>query len=225
MTKSMLSQVVSRIADQFDAVQASLDEAVAGRAEDLAQTMQALQTLHASLAELRTWTQEQASSTKQEVDKLAESQEAARQREEQMSASIGALRERLAAHTAEAAGLQGAVQDQGARLNDLEATQKAAEAREAGSSQLMQEALTVWQHGVEAQLQELDGKLDQYKAYVGRLRREVRELGDERDGTHAVLMAALGKEMAGLGGGVALLQRDAAGLLSDLQSGREGIKD
>ena len=169
----MMSQVVSRIADQFDAVQGSLEEAIAGRDADAAHAAEEAAVLRAQVdARLR----EQGDATE---------------------ASLAALGERVAA---------------------AEAGLAEAREREAAGAAAMQEALRSWQARMEEGAADVSAKFEQYKSYVGRLRGEVRAVREEADAVQAALVEALGRELSGLGNGVSLLQRDAAGLLGQVQA-------
>lgn len=169
----MMSQVVSRIADQFDAVQGSLDEAIAGRDADVARAAEDAAALRVEVyARMR------------EQDEAAES-------------SISGL---------------------GERLDAAEAGLAEAREREAAGAAAMREALQSWQTRMEEGAADVSAKFEQYKSYVGRLRGEVRAVREEADAVQAALVEALGRELSGLGDGVSLLQRDAAGLLGQVQA-------
>lgn len=175
--RGMMSQVVTRIADQFDAVQGSLEEAIAGRDADAARAAEEAAALRA-----------QVGARLQEQGEVTEtSMEALRERVDAAEAGLAAAAEREAAGAAAAAE--------------------------------MREALQGWQARVEGGAAEVSAKFEQYKSYVGRLRGEVKAVRDEADAVQAALVEALGRELSGLGNGVALLQRDSAGLLGQIQAG------
>jgi len=219
--RGMMSQTVSRIADQFDAVQASLEEEATHRATDRAEQQQAGEALHREIAETRTWTEAHATSLRSEVSELirAETQAAAAQAAEQATMLSEVVQRQIAFETKREA--------QADRLSSLEEAQSAAEIREAKGSQMIQEALTVWQQAMDEKLNDASSKFDEYKNYVRRLRHEMREMREESDLTHAALVDALARELQGLGNGVALLQNDSAGLLGQLRKNnnpKEGDK-
>ena len=204
--RSMLSEVVSRIADQFDAVQSSLEEAIAGRAADRAEQFEAID-------ETRRWTEAQTTLFKQEISETIRTQyHAASTTAEQHAAALSTLTQRLALTDA-------AVGDHSVRLTGVEEAQGAAESREIKGSQLLQEALTLWQQGMEERLGSSASKFDEYKLYVVRLRKEIRQLQQENSLTQTALVEALTRELGGVGRGVALLQSDAAGLLGVMRQG------
>ncbi len=213
-----MSQTVSRIADQFDALQASLEDVAAKRATDLAEQQQTAATLHAAVAETRTWTEAHANSLRSEVSELlrAETQAAAAQAADH-AASLTELAQRQNSSEATTEAVS-------TRLSSLEQAQAAAEIREIKGSQMIQEALTVWQHAMDEKLNDAGTKFEDYKKYVGRLRHEMREMKEESDLTHAALVDALARELQGVGNGVALLQNDAAGLLGQLRSKKSGAR-
>lgn len=209
--REMMSQTVSRIADQFDAVQASLEEEATNRATDRAEQQNAVKTLHEAVVETRIWTEAHANSLHSEVSELirAETQAAAAQAAEHAATLSELARRQIAFETTGEA--------QADRLSSLEQAHAAAEIREAKGSQMIQEALTVWQQAMDEKLNGASSKFDEYKNYVRRLRHEMREMKEESDLTHAALVDALARELQGLGNGVALLQNDAAGLLGQLR--------
>lgn len=201
--RGMMSQVVGRIADQFDAVQASLEEAIAGRATDAATQAEAVACLQTDLADLRTHNEAQVTTLRDEFTELLTTETRS-----------------TAAHAAEHASSLSAVTE---RLTALEQAQTAAVAQAVQGSEKMQEALNEWQRGMEGRLGETSSKIDQYRSYVSRLRHEVRELQEETSGAHTALVEALARELSGLGNGVALLQQDAAGLLGQARDRSGGI--
>jgi chromosome segregation ATPase len=217
--REMMSQTVSRIADQFDAVQASLEEAAANRATDRAEQQHAGQALQDKISETRTWTEAHASSLRNEVSELirAETQAAAAQAAEQAAMLSELAQRQIAFETKREA--------QADRLSSLEQAHAAAEVREAKGSQMIQEALTVWQQAMDEKLNDASSKFDEYKNYVRRLRHEMREMKEESDLTHAALMDALARELQGFGNGVALLQNDAAGCLGQLRKNNNQAGD
>jgi myosin heavy subunit len=210
--REMMSQTVSRIADQFDAVQAALEETTANSAADRAEQRHTAETLHAAFAETRTWTEANANSLRSEVSELlrAETQAAAAQAAQQSAALTELTQRQMASETT--------IESHSDRVSSLEQAHAAAEVREMKGSQMIQEALTVWQATMDEKLNDASSKFDNYKKYVGRLRHEMREMKEESDLTHAALVDALARELQGLGNGVALLQNDAAGLLGQLRS-------
>jgi hypothetical protein len=182
-TRNMMSQVVSRIADQFDAVQGTLDDAIAARAAETAAQGASVEALKTSVQQMN--------------DLLGEMRNAA----DAMRVDVG---------------------DHAARLTAVEEGQHAAELRESSASELMQEALTTWQGGVEERLDHAIAALTEYKKYVGRLRSEVNELRNESEHAAGVLIDAITRELGGAGGGVATLQRDAGVLLGQFQLEAKG---
>ena len=195
--RGMMSQVVSRIADQFDAVQSSLEEAIAGRAADVEQQTETAQSLQNEITELRTQNEAHVANLRNELTELltTESRTTAAQVAEQKE-NLTTVSERLAI---------------------LEQAQTAAEAHAARGTEQIQEALNEWQRGMESRLGDTSSKIDEYRSYVSRLRHEVRELQQETSGTHTALVEALAMELSGLGNGVALLQQDAAGLIGQVR--------
>jgi len=198
-------------------MQLSLEDIVAGRAEDKALANRTAADFHNSFAELRSWLHQQTSELKTDItQELNNEKDTAQSRADELSTTLRAVIERQAGQAEESARLHGIGLELGGRIADLEGARKAAEERESNASELMQEALAVWQRGLEDQVCEMAACLLDYKAYVRRLRKEVRSLEDERSGTHAALLEALSRELGGLSGGMGTLQRDAGGLLSEL---------
>lgn len=76
-TKGMLSEVISRIADQFDALQAALDEAIGGRAADAEDRAAAARLVQHSLEAQRQWLEERAEGMQQRVEARLEAADAA----------------------------------------------------------------------------------------------------------------------------------------------------
>lgn len=150
--KAMVAEVVTRIADQFDAVQSDLD----------------------------------------------------------------ATTQRQSDHTQVSEMLHQELVQQGKELASLREAQVAAEEREGEASILLQDALTLWQHGLEEQLGGLSTKFDEYKAYIKRLRKEVHELQEER-AAYGAQMGVLQQELGGTQQGMRALHREAAAILGELQ--------
>jgi chromosome segregation ATPase len=67
-TKGMLGEVISRIADQFDALQAALEEAIGGRAAEAEARAAAAAAQQRALAEQRAWVEQQARELQQQLD-------------------------------------------------------------------------------------------------------------------------------------------------------------
>ena len=173
--REMMSQVVSRVADQFDAVQVSVDEAVEGQKMASASHQEAIQ-------EVRRTT----------VTAVFELQE-----------DVG---NRLRIH-------EGSIAQCKEGVDVVRNAQLVAEGRESEAAEAMLRAIMAFQESIEARFKEFSAAFEEYKQYVGRLRKEVHHLQAESTETHAALVEALGRELEGVGGGVALLQRDVAGLL------------
>ena len=76
-TKGMLSEVISRIADQFDALQAALDEAIGGRAADAEERAAAARLVQQSLEAQRQWLEERAQGLQHRVEARLEAADAA----------------------------------------------------------------------------------------------------------------------------------------------------
>eukprot|EP00887_Chlorella_sp_A99_P005419 scaffold1.g5419.t1 len=71
-TKTTLSEVVGRIADQFEAVQGALDEAIGSRLAEQEERQQAAQLLQESLAAQRQWAEERLGEQAAAVDQLGQ---------------------------------------------------------------------------------------------------------------------------------------------------------
>lgn len=180
-TKTMLSQVVTRIADQFDAVQSSFEDVLASHTKDQEELLAAMEV---ASAETKQWSEQRITQLSSEVTTQKDQVQ-----------SLVALK--LEEHSAL---LQTA-------LADHKEKQLAAE-------ELMQQALNVWQQSMEGRLNDALAKLGEYTLYTSRLRREIKQLQDDNTAINTALVEALAKELSGMGEGISLLQKDAAGLLT-----------
>lgn len=214
MTRGMLSQVINRIADQFDAVQESLEEVMTSHTRDreVAATMDA--ALRTVMDAAHNELQNQIASARQETGaECAALRESLSGIEASNSAVVSELQRRQAS-------VDALLEDHISKLNGLQEALRVEEERQAGNHALLQDALAVWQRGLEDRLEAATTKFIEYKEYVSRLRREIRDLHDNSKAWNTILTQALSGEMHDLEAGLAQLQQDTAGLLGSVTSSR-----
>lgn len=237
-TRSMMSQVVGQIADQFDAVQAALDSAYKRHESDILAQKSSFTSLEKRMSEFTQQQEVVNSSLRQEFeDELRKEVEtssaaAALKTEEVVDAlehrmrdahqeAMQAMHKRLDSNASELTQLQDRVKDLDRRQVEHVEEQKAALRKELDAvdnhhrkaSKQLEEALTLWQDGLEEKVKELDHSLDQYKQYVRRLRSDVRGIKTENDSTAQTLIQAIKRELNENLSSSLTFERDLAALI------------
>jgi len=194
-TREAVADVIDRVAEQFEALQAALDEAVGDRAADAKERAAAARLVGDALAAQRQWTEEQLADTRTRTTQAADAAIAALASSIELfktenKAAITAMQEKVQIELQMAAEVgcnqQDAIDDLRKKLHDtatavtslaqdLEITQN----KDAESMTQLKQAVQVWQQGLEEKLVLLGHKFDQYRGYVKKLRKEV---GDVRVG-------------------------------------------
>ena len=194
-TREAVADVIDRVAEQFEALQAALDEAVGDRAADTKERAAAARLVGDALAAQRQWTEEQLADTRTRATQAADAAIAALASSIELfktenKAAITAMQEKIQIELQMAAEVgcnqQDAIDDLKKKFHDtanavtslaqdLEITQ----IKDAESMTQLKQAVQVWQQGLEEKLVLLGQKFDQYRGYVKRLRKEV---GDVRVG-------------------------------------------
>ena len=194
-TRKMLSQAVNRIADQFDAVQISLENAIKAREQDR-EAMASSQEEHNKKLH-------------DEIDKrFEEIRRKADETEARQSAGLSSYREN-SDKTFDVIFN---------RIDQLECVISESEERQLSSAAAMKEALTLWQQGLETQMNSIAAKYDEYKQYTARLRKEVHHLREENNVCHEGILKVFSQHANGLQDGVGQLQQDAVALLKVTKS-------
>jgi hypothetical protein len=111
-TKGMLSEVIGRIADQFDALQAALEEAIGSRAAEAEDRAAAAEAVQHSLDAQREWLQHRVDSLQQQLEERLEagstaSAAAMEQQQQRVQEQLGAVQAAVQRDSAELrAGLE-----------------------------------------------------------------------------------------------------------------------
>ena len=237
-SKSMMSLVVSRIADQFDAVQATIDEMTTRGENDTKAQHAAMESLENKMARNFDKQDNSMEAFKKDVyERLhQESVKLNNNLSTEIKESICTLEENLKQDwEMKFSSIQKNVEKNKVRNLDLQnqidivnekiskeleankaamiAEMKDVEGRHLQSFKELQDALTLWQDTLEEKIREITGNFDQYKQYVRRLRTDIKNLKEENNATALVLTQAISKELDGNLGSSLHFQQDLAGLI------------
>lgn len=194
-TREAVADVIDRVAEQFEALQITLDGAIGDRAAEAKERAAAARLVGDALAAQRQWTEEQLADTRTKTTQAADSAVAAlassiEDFKTENKATIAAMQEKIQLELQMAAEVGSSQQDLIEELRrrcldtattvtslaqDLENNQT----RDSESMIQLKQAVQVWQQGLEEKLVLLGQKFDQYRGYVKKLRKEV---GDVRVG-------------------------------------------
>lgn len=193
--RKMLSQAVNRIADQFDAVQISLENAIQAREQDR-------EAMASSQGEHNKKLHDEMDKRFEEIRQKADEAEA------RQSAGLSSFRENS----------DKTLNVIFNRIDQLEAIISDSEEKQLSSTAAMKEALTLWQQGLETQMNSIAAKYEEYKQYTARLRKEVHQLREENKTWHEGILKVFSQHANGLQDGVGQLQQDAVALLKVTKS-------
>ena len=190
-TREAVADVIDRVAEQFEALQMTLDEAVGDRALEARERAAASKLIGEALTVQRQWTEEQLLDLKQKSNAAEQSLKAMRcdlekaatvdsvkRATDDIDGRLSKYEDKLAQKEEQARILADTTGKD--LLSALETVEKnckealkAASASSLAQSHELRTAVMVWQKGLEEQLVLLVQRFDQYRGYVKKLRKEV----------------------------------------------------
>lgn len=193
-TTHAMSQLVEKIAQQFDAVQATIDGVVHAQMEREEEVKGALLQLQGSYGELRTcldtFRQDFEKRVDEKVDNTAfdASSRALEEKTERLESTLDGMRQILDNH-------QQMIVEENARIErHMESSNKDVEDR-----------CRTWEDMLEQTSRSLQQKFEGYKAYVARLRKDVHTLQYEFRGAQENLITKVSSELEGAERNIALM--------------------